>query len=258
MIVPPVPTEITSASSSPPVCSQISGPGRLVVRLRVRHVRVLVGLEAAGNLLGEPVGDASSSSPASRARPRSGVIDDLGAVGAQAARSSPGSSCPASRRCSGSRASAPRSRARRRCCPEVGSTIVPPGFSFPSRSAASIIASADPVLDRAARVEELELGEDGRPHVAGRSGRSRTMRRVADQVEQRSDTRGPSARSVLRPRLARAAPREPSTTSFHEAARDASTAPSSARAISDPERRAGSRVVNAPAAALRPPAAGSR
>ena len=30
------------------------GPRHLVVRLRVRHVRVLVGLEAAGDLLGEP------------------------------------------------------------------------------------------------------------------------------------------------------------------------------------------------------------
>ena len=56
-IEPPVPTETTIASISPPVCSQSSGRGRLVVRLRVRLVRVLVGLEAAGDLLGEPVGD---------------------------------------------------------------------------------------------------------------------------------------------------------------------------------------------------------
>ena len=45
---------MTIASISPPVCSQISGAGRQVVRLGVRHVRVLVGLEAAGDLLGEP------------------------------------------------------------------------------------------------------------------------------------------------------------------------------------------------------------
>ena len=31
------------------------GPGRVVVRLGVRRVRVLVGLEAAGDLLGEAV-----------------------------------------------------------------------------------------------------------------------------------------------------------------------------------------------------------
>ena len=51
--------------------------------------------------------------------------------------------------------------------PEVGSTIVPPGFSFPSRSASSIIVSADPVLDRAARVHVLELGEDRVARVLG-------------------------------------------------------------------------------------------
>ena len=81
-MVPPVPTEMTIASISPPVCSQISGPVDAVVRLRVVHVRVLVGLEAAGDLLGEPVGDGVVAL-------RRVVLDrgrrdhDLGAVGAQ-------------------------------------------------------------------------------------------------------------------------------------------------------------------------------
>ena len=57
-------------------------PGQAVVRLRVRHVGVLVGLEAAGDLLGEPVGDGVVA--LGRVVLDRGRRDhDLGAVGAQ-------------------------------------------------------------------------------------------------------------------------------------------------------------------------------
>ena len=58
------------------------GPGRLVVRLRVRRVRVLVGLEPARDLLGQPVGDAVVA--LGRVRVDRGRRDhDLGAVRAE-------------------------------------------------------------------------------------------------------------------------------------------------------------------------------
>ena len=58
------------------------GPGRLVVRLRVGQVRVLVGLERARDLLGEPVRDRVVALGRVR-RDRGRADDDLGAVGAQ-------------------------------------------------------------------------------------------------------------------------------------------------------------------------------
>ena len=55
--------------------------------------------------------------------------------------------------------------------------MVPPGRRRPARSAASIIGSADAVLDRPARVEHLELGEEQR--LAVPSGpRSRVRREI--------------------------------------------------------------------------------
>ena len=46
--------------------------------------------------------------------------------------------------------------------PDVGSMIVPPGFSMPVPLGRLDHRQPDPVLDRAARVEHLELGEDQR------------------------------------------------------------------------------------------------
>ena len=57
-------------------------PGRLVVRLGIGRVRVLVGLEAAGDLLGEPVGDRVVALRRVRVD-RGRRDDDLGAVRAQ-------------------------------------------------------------------------------------------------------------------------------------------------------------------------------
>ena len=111
----------------------------VVVRLRVRHVRVLVRLEAAGDLLGEARRDRVVAL-------RRVVVDrrrrdhDLGAVRAQHRDLLLAHLVRHDEDAGGSPCAPRRWRGRRRCCPEVGSTIVPPGFSFPSRSAASIIA----------------------------------------------------------------------------------------------------------------------
>ena len=58
------------------------GPGRLVVRFGVGGVRVLVGLESAGDLLGESVGDRVVALRRVRVD-RGRRDDDLGAVRAQ-------------------------------------------------------------------------------------------------------------------------------------------------------------------------------
>ena len=54
-IVPPVPTPATKCVTLPSVSRQISGTGRLVVGERPHRVRVLVGLERAGDLPRQPV-----------------------------------------------------------------------------------------------------------------------------------------------------------------------------------------------------------
>ena len=68
--------------------------GRRVVRGRVGLVEVLVGLERAGDLLGEPVGDAVVGLAASRARRRSARRRPRRRRRA-GGRSSPSTSCPA-------------------------------------------------------------------------------------------------------------------------------------------------------------------
>ena len=67
--------------------------------------------------------------------------------------------------------------------PEVGSTIVPPGNE--EAGALRLVDHRDrrPVLDAAARVEQLDLGHE----VAAQVGTNPTethQRRVADQVEE--------------------------------------------------------------------------
>ena len=114
--------------------------GRLVVRLGIGHVRVLVGLEAAGDLLGEAVGDRVVG--LGRVVVDRGRRDhDLGAVGAEGGdlllahlvRHHEDAAVALLRR--------RRSQARRRCCRRSARRSCRPGRSFPSRSAASIIAS---------------------------------------------------------------------------------------------------------------------
>ena len=90
-------------------------PGRLVVRLRVGRVRVLVGLEGAGDVAREAVGDAVVGARASRAGRRSAPPRPRRHRRA-GGRSSPCSSCPASPRSRGSPSGARRSRGRCRCC----------------------------------------------------------------------------------------------------------------------------------------------
>ena len=66
--------------------------------------------------------------------------------------------------------------------PEVGSTIVPPGFSFPLALGLFDQLDPDPVLHRAAGADVLELREDGR-RVLGNDALEPRERRVADEVE---------------------------------------------------------------------------
>ena len=82
VIVPPVPTPATRCVIRPPVCSHSSGPVERVVRGGVGLVEVLVGLERAGDLLGQPVGDAVVGLRRV-GRDLGRRDDDLGAVGAQ-------------------------------------------------------------------------------------------------------------------------------------------------------------------------------
>ena len=105
----------------------------------------------------------------------------LGAQRLAGAGSSRASSCRARRGRGGSPCAMPTSARPRPVLPAVASTIVPPGFRRPSRSAASIIDSADAVLDRAARVCRFELEEQ--PARAGVEARDLDERRLADQVE---------------------------------------------------------------------------
>ena len=68
--------------------------------------------------------------------------------------------------------------------PDVGSMSVPPGRRLPSFSAASIEPQRDAVLDRAARVEQLELGDDLRLEPGGDAAQAH-QRRLADRVQDR-------------------------------------------------------------------------
>ena len=156
------------------------GAGRAVVRLRVGHVRVLVGLEAAGDLLGQPGGDGVVALGRVRLDGRR-RDDHLGAVG------------PQHRdlllaHLVGHHEDAAVALLRRRDR-EAGARVAGGGLddraarrSSPSRSAASIIADADPVLVRAARVQVLELREQLRRDAAADAVEPND-RRVADEVE---------------------------------------------------------------------------
>ena len=116
------------------------GPGRLVVRLRVRLVRVLVGLEGAGDLLGEAVRDRVVALGRGR-RDGGRADDDLGAVAAQEralllgdlVRHDEHAAVALDRRGDG--------EARRPCSRSSAPRSSRPGLSFPSRSASSIIRS---------------------------------------------------------------------------------------------------------------------
>ena len=189
---------------------------RLVVRLRVRHVRVLVGLVAARDLLGEPVGDGVVAL-------RRVVLDggrgdhDLGAVRAQhrdlllahLVGHDEDAAVALERR--GDR--------------EADAGVA--GGRLDDRAARLELPVAlgrldhrhpDPVLDRAAGVEVLELCEQRRLHVAGdrwrrtmgvsptrssRVGYSRAMTRASlppAQSAERSFCGASSSRSTTRRR----------------------------------------------------------
>ena len=68
--------------------------------------------------------------------------------------------------------------------PEVGSMIVPPALSFPSRSAASIRRSATRSLIDPPGIEQLDLGDELRGE-AGADAAEAHERRLADRVQDR-------------------------------------------------------------------------
>ncbi len=157
------------------------GRGDVVVRLRVRHVRVLVGLEAAGDLLGDPRRDRV-------VRLRRVVVDrrrrdhDLGAVRAEhrdlLLAHLVGHDEDAAVALAGRGDGQPDARvARGRLDDRAARLELPLALGLLDHR------EADPVLDRAARVEELELGED--PRVARRrEPLEPDDRRAADEVEE--------------------------------------------------------------------------
>ncbi len=114
--------------------------GRGLVRERIGRVVELVREERAGDLGGQGArrGPGSTRDGPCRRPSARCALRRRAPSGAAPSRST---SCPAR--------SAPRdslslgrpARGRGRCCPAVASTIVPPGLSRPSRSAASIIAT---------------------------------------------------------------------------------------------------------------------
>ena len=134
------------------------GRGDVVVRLRVRHVRVLVGLEAAGDLLGEPRRDRV-------VRLRRVVVDrrrrdhDLGAVRAEhrdlllahLVGHDEDAAVALARRGDGQ---PDAGVARGRLDDRAARLELPLALGLLDHR------EADPVLDRAARVQVLELGED--------------------------------------------------------------------------------------------------
>ena len=70
--------------------------------------------------------------------------------------------------------------------PDVGSTIVPPGFSKPVAFGRVDHRDRDAVLDAAARIRRLELGDQRAPHAFGAARRGAGERaECARQVEDR-------------------------------------------------------------------------
>ena len=155
-------------------------PGRAVVRLGVRHVRVLVGLEPARDLLREPRRDRV-------VRLGRVVLDrrrrdhDLGAVAAQhrdlllAHLVGHHEDAPVALLCRRDR-EADAGVARGRLDDRAA------GLQLPVALGGFDHREPDPVLVRPARVQELELGEDRPRHVA-RDAVEPDDRRVADQVD---------------------------------------------------------------------------
>ena len=156
------------------------GAGRAVVRLGVRHVRVLVRLEPAGDLLGEPRRDGV-------VRLGRVVLDrrrrdhDLGAVAAQhrdlllahlVGHHEDAAVALLRRRDREPDAGVARGRLDDRAA----------RLELPVALGGLDHREPDPVLVRAARVQELELREDRPGHVA-RDPVEPDDRRVADQVE---------------------------------------------------------------------------
>ena len=73
--------------------------------------------------------------------------------------------------------------------PLVGSTMVPPGPSFPSRSAASIMICAMRSFTEPPGIQVLELGVDGAGDALG-DLREPDQRRVAHEFRERIDDCG--------------------------------------------------------------------
>ena len=158
------------------------GAGRLVVGLRVGLVEVLVGLERARDLVGQPVGDAVVGLRRLRRHVGRGE-HDVGAVGAQQVdllprhlvghhRDHAVALQPGGDRQAG--AGVARGRLDDRAAGHQPAVALG-GLDQRDR---------DAVLDRAARVERLELGDQARAQ-AGADPRQPDERRVADRVEDR-------------------------------------------------------------------------
>ena len=182
LIVPPVPIPATKWVTRPSVCSQISGPVVCVVARRVLRVGVLVGLPGARDLPGQPVGDRVVRVGVVRRHGR-GQTTHLGAVRAEHRDLVLGhlvrhhEDAPVALLLGDDR-QAHAGVARRRLDDHAA------GPQLPDRSAASIIRTRDPVLDRAARVEVLHLGQHLRGHARGHPAQPHE-RGVAHQLDER-------------------------------------------------------------------------
>ena len=198
--VPPVPRPATNTSISGQ-SARISGPGRLVVGLRVGRVAVLVGHHVARVLGGQLASPARSprSSPSAPGR-----VDDLRAEQLGQLASLRGDVVGHDERdpvalaardhrerdagVAGRRLEDDRVRAR----------------AAPRRSRSSMRYFADAVLDRPGRVRASRAWRSSRTAGLGRHPRDLDERRVADRVD---DRRVPSRRRSLTARRARASGR---------------------------------------------------
>ena len=186
-IVPPVPTLATKWVIRPSVCSHSSGPVVRSWAARVLHVPVLVGLERARDVAREPGGDAVVAL-GRLGRDVGRAQDDLGAVGPQEGllldRLLVGHDEDAAVALErGGDGQAVAGVAGRRL--DDGAARLEQALALGRLDH----RQADAVLDRAARVEHLELGQEerlalGRTQVAGDPA-DPDERRVADQVEDR-------------------------------------------------------------------------
>ncbi len=164
VMVPPVPMPATKWVTRPLVCSQISGPVGVVLGLGVVGVVVLVRLPGQRHLAGQAIGDRVVGLGVF-GRHRGRADDDLGSVGAQQGDL-------LGRHLVGADEDAAVAAPGRHDGQAHAGVAAGRLHDGPARRQQSVAlggldhGQGDAVLRRAARVEQLELGDEGALEVA--------------------------------------------------------------------------------------------